>query len=64
MAGSLFLYIYAADFTKEQKNYYWNINSFVNIIKGIFLGIAIIMKKENFIVHSPVEKSYNSLEKL
>jgi len=64
MAGGLFLFIYAADFTKEQKNYYWNINSFVSIVKDIFLGIAVIMKKKNFIVHSPIEKSYNSLEKL
>lgn len=47
MAGGLFLFIYAADFTREQKNYYWNINSFVNIFKDILLAVTILMKKDN-----------------
>jgi len=47
MAGGLFLFIYADDFTKEQKNYYWTINSFINLVKDIFIGVAIIMKKNN-----------------
>lgn len=59
MAGGLFLFIYADDFTKEQKNYYWNINSIVNYIKDLFIGVGIIMKKKTSNMRSPLESSYN-----
>ncbi|MFT3936395.1 MAG: hypothetical protein QM726_22390 [Chitinophagaceae bacterium] len=59
IATELFLFIYAADFTKEQKIYYWNINVFVTILKDIVFGIAIFMKKKNLNLRQPLENSYN-----
>jgi len=58
-AGELFFFIYAADFTKEEKIYYWNINVFVTIIKDIFFFIAVLMKKKNLNLRAPLENSYN-----
>ncbi len=60
MAGTLFLWVYADSFTKEQKNYYWNINYTTNFVKNILISIAFIMKKDTINIHPPsLQKSYN-----
>ena len=60
MAGTLFLWVYADSFTKEQKNYYWNINYTTNFVKNILISIAFIMKKDTLNIHpSSLQKSYN-----
>ena len=59
MAGGLFLWIYADSFTKEQKNYYWNINHTINIVKNILISFAFVMKKTKSNIHPSLQKSYN-----
>jgi len=59
MAGGLFLFIYADSFTKEQKNYYWNINAIINILKNIFIAIAFFMRKNSLASSSLRQQSYN-----
>lgn len=58
MAGGLFLFIYAESFTKEQKNYYWNINAIINILKNIFIAVTFSMKKD-IQNQSPMRRPYN-----
>lgn len=59
MAGGLFLWIYADSFTKEQKNYYWDINYTINIAKNILIGIAFVIKKNSLKIQTSQQKPYN-----
>jgi hypothetical protein len=45
-SSTLFLFLYATTFPKQQYSNYWDINNFFDIIKNILFCIAFIMKKE------------------
>jgi hypothetical protein len=46
LAGGLFLFIYAANFSQKEINSYWAINYGVNIFKNVLFAIAFAIKKE------------------
>jgi hypothetical protein len=56
-SSTLFLFIYAATFTKQQHKIYWGINFIFNILKNIFFSISFAMKK-NKKTQYPIEGLY------
>ena len=56
-SSTLFLFLYAGNFTKQQTQDYWYINYIFDIIKNIFFCIAFIMKK-NKAQNNPIENMY------
>jgi hypothetical protein len=46
-SSTLFLFLYARTFTKEEHDKYWTINNFFEILKNILFSISFIMKKNN-----------------
>jgi hypothetical protein len=56
-SSTLFLFLYAATFTKQEHNSYWYINNLFDIIKNILFCIAFTMKTSSK-PNNPVEDSY------
>jgi hypothetical protein len=56
-SSTLFLFLYAATFTKQEHNNYWYINNIFDIIKNILFCIAFSMKKSTTSKH-PIENMY------
>jgi drug/metabolite transporter (DMT)-like permease len=56
-SSTLFLFLYAATFTKEEHKNWWYINNLFDIIKNILFCIAFAMKKSDK-RKSPIEESY------
>jgi len=44
-SATLFLYIYFSTLSEEQRNSYWIINNFFEILKNILFSVSFIMKK-------------------
>ncbi|MHA4809297.1 hypothetical protein ACX0G9_14390 [Flavitalea flava] len=44
-SSTLFLFLYAATFTKQEHSNYWSINNIFNILKNAFFTISFAMKK-------------------
>jgi len=57
LSATLFLFIYAATFTKQEHKNYWGINNISDIIKNVLFSISLIMKKEKKETY-PVENLY------
>jgi hypothetical protein len=56
-SSTLFLFLYAATLTKEQRANYWYINNLFDIIKNILFCIAFTMKASNK-SENPFENNY------
>jgi len=56
-SSTLFLFLYAATFTRQEHRSYWYINSIFDIIKNILFCIAFAMKKSDK-QKNPVLESY------
>jgi len=56
-SSTLFLFIYAATFTKQEHKIYWGINFISNILKNIFFSISFAMKKTQKAQY-PIESLY------
>jgi hypothetical protein len=56
-SSTLFLFLFAGDFTKQEHKNYWYINDLFDTIKNILFCIAFIMKTSNE-PKNPVEDSY------
>jgi hypothetical protein len=56
-SSTLFLFLYAATFTKQEHNNYWYINNLFDIIKNILFCIAFTMKTSSK-PRNPIEDSY------
>jgi len=46
-SSTLFLFLFAASFTKEEHSNYWVINNFFDILKNTFFCISFAMKKSD-----------------
>lgn len=46
-SSTLFLFIYARNFTQSEHDKYWAINNFFEFLKNILLSVSFIMKKSN-----------------
>ena len=46
-SSTLFLFLYARNFTKSEIDKYWAINNFFEFLKNILLSVSFIMKKNN-----------------
>ncbi len=46
LSSTLFLFIYAATFTRPDQSTYWVINSVFDIIKNLLFAISFVMKKD------------------
>lgn len=46
-SSTLFLFLFAGNFTKKEYHNYWAINNFFEILKNILFSIAFIMKKRD-----------------
>lgn len=46
-SSTLFLFLFAGNFTKKEYHNYWSINNFFEILKNILFSVAFIMKKSN-----------------
>jgi hypothetical protein len=46
-SSTLFLFLYAREFTQKEHDKYWSINNFFEILKNILFSISFIMKKSN-----------------
>jgi hypothetical protein len=46
-SSTLFLFIYARNFTQAEHDKYWTINNFFEILKNILISISFIMKKSS-----------------
>jgi len=44
-SSTLFLFLYAANFTKQERHNYWVINNFFEMLKNILFSISFILKK-------------------
>lgn len=56
-SSTLFLFLYAGNFTKQEHHDYWYINNIFEIIKNIFFCIAFTMKKSKP-QNNPIENMY------
>ena len=59
-SSTLFLFLYAATFTKKEHNNYWYINNIFDIIKNILFCIAFGMKKSKKPEY-PIENLYTDI---
>jgi hypothetical protein len=55
-SATLFLFLYASNFSPQDHNKYWYINNIFDIIKNIFFCIAFSMKKNK--APNPIENYY------
>jgi hypothetical protein len=55
-SATLFLFLYASNFSPQDHNKYWYINNIFDIIKNIFFCIAFSMKKNK--TPNPIENYY------
>jgi hypothetical protein len=46
-SSTLFLFIYARNFTQAEHDKYWTINNFFEILKNILISISFVMKKSS-----------------
>lgn len=46
-SSTLFLFLYARNFTQSEHDKYWPINNFFEFLKNILLSVSFIMKKSN-----------------
>ena len=46
-SSTLFLFLYAATFTKDQRKNYWSINNLFEILKHLLFCVSLLMKKNN-----------------
>jgi len=46
-SSTLFLFLFAATFTKQEHSYYWVINNFFEILKNALFCVSFAMKKDN-----------------
>ncbi len=46
-SSTLFLFLYAATFTKQERSNYWSINNFFEMLKNILFSISFILKKSD-----------------
>ncbi|HEY4064603.1 MAG TPA: hypothetical protein VGM30_22010 [Puia sp.] len=56
-SSTLFLFIYAASFTRQEHKTYWTINSLFDIIKNLLFAVSFAMKKNKQLKH-PLEDLY------
>ena len=59
-SSTLFLFVYADNFTNEEHKNYWNINFIFNILKNAALSLAFVMKKRERTAYS-LENPYSDL---
>jgi len=59
LSSTLFLFMYAAEFTKREKNYYWSINFTFNILKNLLFAVAFLLKKDSLLKRSFMKNEYN-----
>ncbi len=58
-SSTLFLFLYAAELTKNAKAYYWSINFTFNIIKNLLFAMAFLMKPDNTSNRTFMKNEYN-----
>jgi hypothetical protein len=46
-SSTLFLFLYARNFTQTEHDKYWTINNFFEILKNILISVSFIMRKPN-----------------
>ena len=53
-SSTLFLFLYAASFTKQERNNYWSINNIFEILKHLLFCVSLLLKK-NITRYPPLE---------
>lgn len=60
-ASTLFLFIYAATFTRQEHRSYWDINNIFNIVKSVLFTVSFAMKqskKPEYSLENPYSEIY------
>ena len=61
MSATLFLFIITSSLSKNEQNRYWFIANFSSIIFNIFLSIAFILNRNNYLKSKKENEGYNHL---